>query len=506
MVDMDFIVKQKNGMLEDERFSEESHFASPSNSPTKTMSMSMHHPAAERYNELDNKRFPKCKLCNYRYFTKLDLYRHFADNHLREKLCEAIGPDPGNYGPHRCPEQGCTAPDFKTRQAVWRHYGSQHGHLQRLMESEHNFKWSEWCKPMKELDLTKAAEEKKRQQEQYQITVKQQGEANSNYQEQLGHYQVEYSKHQQLVEQARYAAAQEQAEQMAAQALAAMAGGQPSYPPRTNHYLNLPPAPKPPQPPPPLPPPPPALKPLEDPDWLDITILPTLDMVDNVKATQNMCELCGEEFTNTNKTRDKGNHQVNHFRDSLLQALPPGRYDCPKCSFTGRDRNVLLKHVGLSHRVVNSATKKEMGGIVTEVNEVTYDCKVCSQFFLNQNALNNHLIDQHYFTRLAKDIAFAAQPPFKCPKCTYEAKSHQMTVRHYGVKHGLLKDFMTADGYIQRDPTPPPPPPPPAPLQRPHASYPEVNINKSLMNHLSGGLSGLGGASSSYSAGYQSPR
>ena len=490
MVDMDFIVKQKNGILEEERLAGVTNISA--GIPTTFQ---------ERYPELDNKRFPKCKLCNYRYFTKLDIYRHFADHHLKDKLCEALGPDPGKYIPHRCPEPGCFA-EFKTRQTTWRHYGAKHGHLVRLMESEYKFNIDEWAKPMKDLDLIKSAEEKNRALDHHRILVKQHHEASVNYQEQLAQYQVEVARHNQIVQQARYQAAQEQAETMAAQALASMAGA--PYHQRPNPYLNIPPQPVAPQPPPPLPPQPPALKELENPDCVDITILPTLEFLDNPKSSQNVCELCGEEFTNTNKTRDKGNHQVNHFRDSLLQALPPNRFDCPKCSFTGRDRTALLKHVGLSHRVVTSALRKEMGGFVAQVNEVTHDCKVCSQFFLNQNSLNNHLCDVHYFSRLAKDVAYAAQPPFKCPKCTYEAKSHQMTVRHYGVKHGLLKQFMIEDGYLPKDPTPPP-----MPMARPPPpSYPEVNLKQSLMNHLAGPSSSQGNYSQIHSPNYppQSPR
>ena len=67
-------------------------------------------------------------------------------------------------------------------------------------------------------------------------------------------------------------------------------------------------------------------------------------------------------------------------------------------------------------------------------------------------------------------------------KCNYETKTHQMTVRHYGVKHGLLRSFMIADGYIARDSTPPPPPPPAH--VRPPPPYPETNMNRSLMNHI----------------------
>jgi hypothetical protein len=489
MVDMDFIVKQENGgPCEEERL----HAAAAAGLHSVS-GVGGGSSLPDKYPELDNKRFPKCKLCNYRYYTQLDLYRHFADNHLREKLCQLLGPDPGKFAPHRCPEADCQA-ELKTRQQAWRHLGSRHGHLRRLMVEEYKFNMEEWSKPMKDLDLAKAAEEKKRLLEAHSQAVRQHQEATAAYQEAYSAYQQDMQAHNMLVMQARQQAAQEQAETLAAQALASMAGLPPYHQPRTAPQIHVPPPPVPPQPPAALPPAPPALRPVEDPSCLDVTVLPTLEYLDNLKASQNVCELCGEEFTNTNKTRDKGNHQVNHFRDNLLQALPQNTFDCPKCSFTGRDRNALLKHVGLSHRVVTSAVRKEMGGVVQEVNEVTHDCKVCSQFFLNQNALNNHLCDAHYFNRLARDVSYSSQPPFKCPKCTYEAKSHQMTVRHYGVKHGLLKQFMIADGYVPREPTPPPPPPPPppAPVPRHHhsshhlpPSYPEVNLKQSLMNHLS---------------------
>ena len=34
---------------------------------------------------MEDKSFPKCRLCNYRYFTRLDLCRHFVDYHLRAR-------------------------------------------------------------------------------------------------------------------------------------------------------------------------------------------------------------------------------------------------------------------------------------------------------------------------------------------------------------------------------------------------------------------------------------
>ena len=45
----------------------------------------------------ESKRFPKCKLCDYRYFTRLDLCRHFVDFHLRQRLVNCIDPQNQRY-------------------------------------------------------------------------------------------------------------------------------------------------------------------------------------------------------------------------------------------------------------------------------------------------------------------------------------------------------------------------------------------------------------------------
>ena len=50
---------------------------------------------------MEDKSFPKCRLCNYRYFTRLDLCRHFVDYHLRQRLSNCI--DSQNLQCPACP-------------------------------------------------------------------------------------------------------------------------------------------------------------------------------------------------------------------------------------------------------------------------------------------------------------------------------------------------------------------------------------------------------------------
>ena len=192
MVDMDFIVK-KNGFGEEEKLNAVSDKAAG-------LPSSIH--PVEKYPELDNKRFPKCKLCSYRYFTKLDLFRHFADHHLREQLCAVLGPDPGQYAAHKCPEPGCFK-ELKTRQAAWRHYGSAHGHLLKMMVAEYNFKLEEWPLPMKDSDLTKLCTERRKAISEHQGLVARHEEAARAHQERLGLYHQELARHQALVQQAQ---------------------------------------------------------------------------------------------------------------------------------------------------------------------------------------------------------------------------------------------------------------------------------------------------------------
>jgi hypothetical protein len=41
----------------------------------------------------EDKKFPKCRICNYRYFSRLDLCRHFVDFHLRSRLANCLDPN-----------------------------------------------------------------------------------------------------------------------------------------------------------------------------------------------------------------------------------------------------------------------------------------------------------------------------------------------------------------------------------------------------------------------------
>ena len=271
MVDMDFIV-HKNGFGEEDKLNAVTDQAAGLPTTPST---------TEKYPELDNKRFPKCKHCSYRYFTKLDLFRHFADHHLREQLCAVLRPDPGQYSPHRCPEPGFFK-ELKTRQQTWRHYGSKHDHLIKMMAAEFEFKLEEWPLPLKDSDLNKLVEDRKKAIVEHQNVVKRHEESTRLYQERLQQYHAELSHHQALVQQAQREAYHNNQEAMAAQ----MQGT--PYQPKPNPLANLPPQPVAPVAPGPCPPAPQPIKPLEDPNNMDLSHLPTLEWLDNTKLLR-MC-------------------------------------------------------------------------------------------------------------------------------------------------------------------------------------------------------------------------
>ena len=66
---------------------------SPAQQPQPSQQPSQTTQQVEMQKQLEeSKRFPKCKLCDYRYFTRLDLCRHFVDFHLRQRLVNCIDP------------------------------------------------------------------------------------------------------------------------------------------------------------------------------------------------------------------------------------------------------------------------------------------------------------------------------------------------------------------------------------------------------------------------------
>ena len=89
--------------------------------------------------------------------------------------------------------------------------------------------------------------------------------------------------------------------------------------------------------------------------------------------------------------------------------------------------------------------QRELGGQWTLDDLEQNDCKVCSQVFLNNRLLNEHYCSQHFYAKLSEGLP--NQPPYKCPSCAFNSKTHLALVRHVGNKHKVIKKILFEQGY-----------------------------------------------------------
>ena len=72
------------------------------------------------------------------------------------------------------------------------------------------------------------------------------------------------------------------------------------------------------------------------------------------------CEICGKEYEGKNKSMNKVQHMIHHFKDKLYQNLPPKSedglpYKCPEegCKFETKHKPDWARHYGSVHKVVD---------------------------------------------------------------------------------------------------------------------------------------------------------
>ena len=104
--------------------------------------------------QAEDKKFPKCRICNYRYFTRLDLCRHFVDYHLRERLANCLDPYQS-----RCP--ACTL-SYERHQSRLRHFIWSHQDLEALVIETQNVRLSEFMPSTRDLEIVKQKNEKQK--------------------------------------------------------------------------------------------------------------------------------------------------------------------------------------------------------------------------------------------------------------------------------------------------------------------------------------------------------
>ena len=81
------------------------------------------------------------------------------------------------------------------------------------------------------------------------------------------------------------------------------------------------------------------------------------------------CEICGKEYEGKNKSMNKVQHMIHHFKDQLYQNLPPKSeegqglpYKCPEenCKFETKHKPDWARHYGSVHKVVDKLLKQYM--------------------------------------------------------------------------------------------------------------------------------------------------
>ena len=105
----------------------------------------------------------------------------------------------------------------------------------------------------------------------------------------------------------------------------------------------------------------------------------------------------------------------------------------------------LMRHYGLNHKMLFVAMQTELGENWKIDDQETNDCKICSQVFLNNRLLMDHYCGNHFYAKLSEGLP--NMPPFQCPSCSFNSKTHLALVRHVGNKHKLVKKFLFEAGY-----------------------------------------------------------
>ncbi len=97
----------------------------------------------------EDKKFPRCRLCNYRYFTRIDLHRHLVDRHLRGRITQSVA----------SVRTTCPAPDcglsFDSWQVCARHYAGRHLALAQVVEQDLGLPLSEFPSSARDVEIEK---------------------------------------------------------------------------------------------------------------------------------------------------------------------------------------------------------------------------------------------------------------------------------------------------------------------------------------------------------------
>jgi hypothetical protein len=170
---------------------------------------------------------------------------------------------------------------------------------------------------------------------------------------------------------------------------------------------------------------------------------------------QVACPICQSTFLNSvhfiRHAADK------HFMERLRNDLPHfSPFKCPLCPFEGKDLKLLVRHYGMTHKMVLKLLN-ERAGIhdsydesilrTLETHESNREtCPLCSSNFGGRYMLLRHLADCHFRERLCQGVQHGEV--YKCPfpDCNHSSKDKGGFVRHYGLVHKMVQKWLREMG------------------------------------------------------------
>jgi hypothetical protein len=165
------------------------------------------------------------------------------------------------------------------------------------------------------------------------------------------------------------------------------------------------------------------------------------------------CPICNSTFLNgTHFLRHAADkHFLDRLRGDLPQAPP---FKCPYCTFIGKDLKLLVRHYGLTHKMVLKILNERAGNPGSyddtilrqyETHESNREgCPLCSSSFGGRYMLLRHLADCHFRERLCQGLQQGEV--YKCPQCNHESKDKGGFVRHYGLVHKMVQTWLKEMG------------------------------------------------------------
>jgi hypothetical protein len=166
---------------------------------------------------------------------------------------------------------------------------------------------------------------------------------------------------------------------------------------------------------------------------------------------------------------------INHFNEEIRDLLPKEEpFKCPKCEYSTKQKHMLMLHFGITHKVVlkfieeaarqNNGTsmviKTEVGNLTARqgaasknglvllrnpaVDEKAFNCPLCPLTI--SHGQRRHHLTKHFYSQLSAEVASKSasseEAPFECFLCRHVSTDRNGLLRHVGVIHGLVDQYV----------------------------------------------------------------